>query len=104
MTMLPFFGYRLRCDNVLEPWFDLQGGDARSIPTTAEGFDEENAGDEFLTANDGHLLLVVEQILLGVDDVEIADETAGVAAFGDGKGAARGVDGVLLRVLGFVQT
>ena len=80
----------------------MEGREAGSVPTTAERFNEKNDGDEFLAADDGHLLLVVQQILLGIDDVEVADEAASVAAFRDGKGAARGVDSVLLGLLRFI--
>src|SRR5262245_57407802 len=94
---------RLRGYNVFEFWFDLNGGETGGIPSAAERFYKENTGNEFLAADDGHLLLVVEQILLGADDVEIADEAAFVAAFCDVQSAARGIHGVLLRFLRFVQ-
>ena len=32
--------------------FDLDGGDTGRIPTAAEGFDQEDAGDQFLTLQD----------------------------------------------------
>src|SRR2546430_17171456 len=56
--------------DVLELWFDLKGREAGSVPTTAERFDEKNAGDEFLPADYGHLLFVVQQILLGIRSEE----------------------------------
>ena len=36
----------------------MDGGEAGGVPAAAEGFDEENAGDEFLALEDGELLLV----------------------------------------------
>ena len=103
MTALRFLTSQLGCHDVFQFRFDLKGREAGGVPSAAEGFDEKSAGDQFLAANDGHLLLVVQQILLGIDDVEVADEAASVAAFRDGKGAARGVDSVLLGLLRFIQ-
>src|SRR5258706_13438659 len=103
MTMLPFFMYRLRSYDVFQFRFDFKGREAGGVPSAADGFDEKDAGNQLLAADYSHLLFVIKQILLSVDDIEVADEAAGVAALRDGKRAACGIDGVLLRFLGFVQ-
>ena len=78
-------------------------GEAGGVPAAAEGFDQEDAGDEFLALQDGEFLFVAEEILLGGDDVEIADQAAGVAAGGDVESAARSVDGLLLGLIGLIE-
>jgi hypothetical protein len=66
-------------NGVAELRFDLDSGEAGGIPTTAEGFDEEHSGDKALALDDGRLLLVIEEVLLGADDVKITDKSTGVA-------------------------
>jgi len=48
----------LRGEDVFGVGFDLDGGEARGVPATAEGFDEEDAGDEFLALQNGEFLFV----------------------------------------------
>ena len=94
-------GTVLRGKCVAEARLDLEGGDAGSVPTAAKSLYQENAGDQFLPLNDGHFILIVEEILLGADDIEIADEAADVAAVGKVQRAASGIHGLLLGGLRF---
>ena len=50
----------LRGDDVTALGFDLDDGQAGGVPAAAEGFDEEDAGDETLALDDGELLLVLQ--------------------------------------------
>ena len=70
-------------DNIFQFCFDLNGGEARSVPAAAKRLNEENAGDEALAANYGKFLLVVQQSLLGIDNIEVADKSADVTAGGN---------------------
>ena len=79
----------------------MDDGEAGGVPAAAEGFDEEDAGDEALALDDGSLLLVLKQILLRGDDVEIIDETALIPTRGNVERTACGVNGLLLFLLGF---
>src|SRR5690348_15218857 len=93
----------LRGKGVLDARFDLDRGKTGGIPAAAEGFDEKDAGDEFLALDRGHFAFVIEKIFLRVDHVEIADQAAGVAAVGNIESAAGGVDSLLLRLLRVVK-
>src|SRR5580698_3062239 len=90
-------------DDVAALGFDLDDGEAGGVPAAAEGFDEEDAGDEALALDDGSLLLVLKQILLRGDDVEIIDETALIPTRGNVESTACGINGLLLFLLGFAE-
>jgi len=96
-------GTVLRGKGILEAGLHLNCGEARGIPAATKRLDQKNGSDELLTLDDGHFALVVEEIFLGVDDVEIADQAADVTAIGNFEGATGGVHGLLLRFLGFVE-
>ena len=51
----------------------------------------------------GGLLFVLQQVLLGGDDVEVIDQAALIAAGGNIERAARGVNGLLLFLLRFAE-
>ena len=57
-------GSKLRRDDVAAMGFDLDDGEAGGVPAAAEGFDEQDAGDEALAVDYGELLLVLQQVLL----------------------------------------
>src|SRR5436309_6100158 len=95
--------FSLRGDDVFELGLHPDGGETGGVPAAAEGFDEQDAGDQLLALDDGELLLVVEQILLRVDHIQITHEATGVPAVGDVQSTPSGVDGLLLRLLGLVQ-
>ena len=93
----------LRGDDVFELGFDLDGGEAGGVPTTAECLDEKDRGNEALALDDGGLLLVAEKILLRTDDVEIADETSDIARVRKIELATRGCDGIGLGLASGVE-
>src|SRR5260221_9123986 len=93
----------LRGEDVFGVGLDLDGGKAGGVPAAAQGFDQKDASDELLALEDGEFLFVAEEILLGADDIEIADQAAGVAAGGDIESAARSVDGLLLGLKGLIE-
>ena len=96
-------GTGLRGYGVTEARLDLEGSNAGSVPTAAESFDQKDAGDELLALDQSHFVLVVEEILLGTDDIEITDEAADIAAVGEVQRAASGIHGSLLGGLRFVE-
>ncbi len=96
-------GPRLWGDDVAALGFDLDDGEAGGVPAAAEGFDEEDAGDEALALDDGSLLFVLKQILLRGDDVEIIDQATLITTRGNVERSAGGVDGLLLFLLGFAE-
>ena len=52
-------GAMLRSDDVAALGFDLDDGEAGGVPAAAEGFYEQNAGDEALAVDYGGLLFVL---------------------------------------------
>src|SRR2546429_281530 len=68
---------------VFQSCFCLHGGEARSVPSATKGLHKQNAGPQALAADYGQLLLVIQQVLLGVYDIKIVDEAPHVAARGD---------------------
>ena len=78
-------------------------GQAGGVPAAAKGFDEKYAGDELLTLQDGEFLFVADEILLCGNDVKITDQAAGVATGSDVECFARGVYGLLLRLMGLIE-
>src|SRR2546428_9899497 len=93
---LPAEGILLRSDNVFQLWLYLNSGKARSIPAAAQRLDEEHARYQPLPVNHGQLLLVVQQVLLGVDDIQIIYKPADVAAVRDVYRGPRSVNCLLL--------
>src|SRR6516225_8230785 len=62
---------------------DLDSGEAGGIPAATKGFHEKNRGNEALALDDSGFLFTVQQILLGVDNVQIADQATGIAGSGN---------------------
>src|SRR5579871_4519720 len=91
----------LRSDDVAALGLDLDDGETGGVPAAAEGFDEQDAGDEALAVNDGELLLILQQVLLCGDDIEVVHQAALVAAGGNVEGATRCINGLLLFLLRF---
>src|SRR5207302_1694184 len=69
----------------------------------AQRLHEQNAGNEPLTANHSEFLFVIQQSLLGIDDIKIVDQAPDVAAGGNVQSAASGVDRFFLRVVSLIQ-
>src|SRR4029077_7244044 len=93
----------LRSDNVFGVGFDLDGGEAGGVPSATERLYEKDPGDQLLALENGEFLFIAQDILLGGYDVEVTDQASLVAISGNVQAAARGVDGLLLRLIGLIE-
>ncbi len=76
-------GSNLWGDYIFQTRLCLDCGEAGRIPAAAEGLNQQDAGDQTLPLDYGHLLLIGQEILLGADDVKITDKAAHIAIGGN---------------------
>src|ERR1700686_2333010 len=93
----------LRCDDVFRLRAGLHSREAGGVPTSAQSLDKQHTGNQPLALDHRELLLVGKQIALCCHYVQIANKSPAIAAGGNVQSATRGIDGLLLRMLGLDQ-